>query len=142
MAAPAPLPGVLEASVYVDDLDSTAAFYGRVLGLEEILRVEGRHVFFRCGTTVLLCFIAAMTRKPTDNPGLPVPTHGAEGPGHVCFAAERDDLVRWRTRLDEEGIEIEADFEWPNGAHSIYVRDPANNSVELAEPKLWGVDYA
>ena len=26
---------------------------------------------------------------------------------------------------------------WPNGARSIYVRDPAGNSLEFAEPALW-----
>ena len=33
---------------------------------------------------------------------------------------------------------IEADFRWPNGARSIYVRDPAGNSIELADPAIWG----
>jgi catechol 2,3-dioxygenase-like lactoylglutathione lyase family enzyme len=35
------------------------------------------------------------------------------------------------------GVAIEADFRWPNGARSIYVRDPAGTSVELAERPLW-----
>ena len=30
-----------------------------------------------------------------------------------------------------------ADFQWPNGARSIYFRDPAGNSIEIAEPRLW-----
>jgi hypothetical protein len=37
------------------------------------------------------------------------------------------------------GFPVEADFRWPNEARSIYVRDPAGNSVEFAEPRLW--DY-
>lgn len=134
------LRGVLEAAVYVDDLDAATAFYGGVLGLEQVLRVDGRHVFFRCGTTVLLCFIAEATRVPTENAKLPVPPHGAEGPGHVCFAAAGTELDEWRDRLKAAGIGIEADFEWPNGARSIYVRDPAGNSVEFAEPRLWGME--
>ena len=137
--APA-ISGVLEAAVYVDDLDRAGDFYGGLLGLGEILRVDGRHVFFRCGSTVLLCFIAEATRQPSTNPDLPVPSHGATGAGHVCFAAERAALDAWRTRLESQGIGIEADFEWPNGARSIYVRDPAGNSVELAETRLWGLD--
>ena len=43
-------------------------------------------------------------------------------------------------RLESFGVEIEADFEWPNGARSVYVRDPDGNSIEFAEPKLWGID--
>ncbi|MDF0599570.1 VOC family protein [Psychromarinibacter sp. C21-152] len=136
----AALRGVLEAAVYVEDLDAAAGFYAGLLGLEEILRVEGRHVFFRCGTTVVLCFIAEATRVPTDNARLPVPPHGADGAGHICFAVAGAELDEWRGRLEAAGVGIEADFEWPNGARSIYVRDPAGNSVEFAEPRLWNIE--
>lgn len=129
--------GILEAAIYVDDLDAAEAFYGTVLGMERILRMDGRHAFFRCGAAVLLCFIAEATRKPPVNPDLPVPCHGADGPSHVCFAASAEAMAGWLDRLHAAGIEIEEDFTWPNGARSIYVRDPAGNSVELAEPKLW-----
>ena len=38
-------------------------------------------------------------------------------------------------------VAIEADFRWPgSNARSIYVRDPAGNSIEFAEPRLWGKD--
>ncbi len=134
--------GVLEAALYVDDLDAAAGFYGGLLGLDEILRVDDRHVFFRCGATVLLCFIAAETRKPTDNPRLPVPPHGADGAGHVCLAMDAQALDACAARLEAAGVEIEADFTWPNGARSIYVRDPAGNSVEFSEPRLWGLEGA
>lgn len=132
--------GVLEAAIYVRDLDEAAAFYGDLLGLEEIVRAEGRHVFFRCGTTVLLCFVARASRRSTGNPELPVPPHGADGPGHVCFGVSRADLDGLRARIELHGIDIEADFRWPNGARSIYVRDPSGNSVEFAEPGLWGLE--
>lgn len=137
-----PVKGVLEAAIYVDDLDAAAAFYGDLLALDEILRVDGRHVFFRCGATVILCFIAARTREATDNPRLPVPTHGADGPGHICLAAGMQALDAIRARLEAAGVGIEADFTWPNGARSVYVRDPAGNSVEFAEPRLWGLEKA
>jgi catechol 2,3-dioxygenase-like lactoylglutathione lyase family enzyme len=29
------------------------------------------------------------------------------------------------------------EFDWPNGAHSMYFRDPAGNSLEIAERALW-----
>jgi len=41
-------------------------------------------------------------------------------------------------RLDAARIAIEADFEWPGGGRSVYVRDPAGNSVEFAEARIWG----
>lgn len=134
----APPPGgILEAALYARDLDAAAAFYGGVMGLEEVTRVEGRHVFFRVGRMILLIFNPEATAQGSSNPHLPVPAHGAHGPGHLCFAASRDEINQWRTRLQAAGHPIEAEFDWPNGARSLYFRDPAGNSVEIAEPRLW-----
>lgn len=132
-----PPEAVLEAAVYAEDLDAAEAFYGALLGLERITRVGNRHVFYRLGPSVLLVFNPDETERPGGNPDLPVPPHGARGPGHVCLAASAQSLHAWRDRLDAAGVLVEADFHWPNGARSIYLRDPAGNSVELAEPRLW-----
>lgn len=130
--------GILEAAVYVEDLDATEAFYGGLLGLERLTRRDGRHVFFRCGEGVILTFIAQATREPPDpEAALPVPPHGAVGPGHVCLAADAEDLNEWERHLRDNNVDIEADFFWPNGARSIYLRDPAGNSVEIADKTLW-----
>ncbi len=134
--APPPL-GLLEAALYADDLDAAEAFYGGLLALERIVRVGDRHVFYRVGAGVLLIFNPVETIKPPTNPDMPVPPHGATGQGHFCFAVEAPALAAWRTRLEAADVEIEADFTWPNGARSIYFRDPAGNSVEMAEPRLW-----
>jgi catechol 2,3-dioxygenase-like lactoylglutathione lyase family enzyme len=137
-APPAPpARGVLEAAVYASDLDAAEAFYGGVLGLERIQRVGNRHVFFRAGASVVLVFNPAETVKPPSNPEMPVPPHGATGPGHLCLTAEAQDLDDWVARLEAHGVEIEADFRWPNGARSVYLRDPAGNSLEFAEARLW-----
>lgn len=128
---------MLETGLYATDLDAAEAFYGDLLGLEVITRVEGRHVFFRVGAGVLLVFNPDATEHSPDNPRLPVPPHGARGPGHACFAAELPQMEALRERLVAAGVEIESDFNWPNGARSIYFRDPAGNSLEIAEPALW-----
>jgi catechol 2,3-dioxygenase-like lactoylglutathione lyase family enzyme len=131
---------ILESALYVTDLDAAETFYREVLGLEVIARAEGRHVFFRCGKGVLLLFNAEATRQPpAPDAKLPVPPHGAAGQGHLCFAATADEIARWRAGLEKRGIDIEADFEWPNGGRSIYFRDPSGNSLEFAEPKIWGM---
>lgn len=132
--------GILETALYVTDLEAAAGFYADILGLEEITRVEGRHIFYRCGGGVLLLFNAAETVKPSTNPDMPVPVHGSTGDGHVCFSATAAELDQWREKLTSAGIAIEADFHWPNGARSIYVRDLSGNSIEFAEPKLWGFE--
>lgn len=131
---------VLESALYAENLEETAAFYADVLGLERIASVEGRHVFFRAGQGVLLLFRPSATRQPpAPDARLPVPPHGATGDGHLCFAATGDEIDRWRERLGRAGVAVEADFEWPQGGRSIYFRDPAGNSVEMAEPRIWGL---
>ncbi|WP_395448476.1 VOC family protein [Aminobacter sp. UC22_36] len=131
---------ILESALYVTNLDAAEAFYGEVIGLERIAKVPGRHVFFRCGQGVLLLFYAEATlQPPKPDARLPVPPHGTTGQGHLCFAATAEGVEQWKRRLEGEGIAIEADFEWPNGGRSIYFRDPSGNSLEIAEPKLWGL---
>lgn len=131
---------ILESALYAPDLDAAEEFYGGLLGLSKIDRIGNRHVFYRCGPGVLLIFNPAETVRPSTRPDLPVPTHGAKGPGHVCFGASAAELDRIHADLTEAGIAIDADFCWPGGARSIYVRDPAGNSVEFAEPRLWGLE--
>lgn len=131
--------GVLEAALYASDLDAAEHFYGTVLGLDRIARHDDRHIFFRCGHTVVLIFNADETVKAAPPGALPVPPHGARGPGHLCFRVSGDRLDEMVAKLTAAGVAIEADFRWPTGARSIYFRDPAGNSLECAEPKLWNL---
>lgn len=128
---------ILEACVYADDLEAAERFYAGVLGMEVITRVEGRHVFFRCGGRVFLVFNPAATAG-----GGAIPGHGATGPGHVCFAMRDDEIDGWRAHLRTRGVEIETDHTWPGGGRSLYLRDPAGNSVELGTPRIWGIAEA
>ncbi|MBO6718031.1 MAG: VOC family protein [Rhizobiaceae bacterium] len=131
--------GILETAIYARDLDAAEAFYGGLLALERIARVEDRHVFYKCGDGVLLVFNPDETVKPPAPRSLPVPPHGATGDGHVCFRASEAEIDRWKAHFAEAGIEIESEFEWPQGGRSIYLRDPAGNSVEFANPSIWGL---
>ena len=138
MRQPPPVIGTLESALYASDLQAAADFWRNVIGLEQIAHVPGRHVFFRCGAQVLLVFCAQATRQPPrPDSRLPVPPHGTEGPGHFCMAADPGSLPAWRDHLQSCGIEIEADFTWPKGGRSIYFRDPAGNSIEIADPAIW-----
>ena len=126
---------ILEACVYADDLDAAERFYTSVLGMEVIARVEGRHVFFRCGGRVFLVFNPERTREGTAV----IPGHGAAGPGHVCFAMRGDEVEDWRAQLVAHGVAIESDYTWPGGGRSLYFRDPAGNSLELGTPGIWRI---
>lgn len=131
--------GVLETVLYVEDLEKARKFYAEVLGLEPFTTIEGRHMFYRCGNQVLLLFNAEATRIPAEGAAIVVPTHGAVGEGHLCFRADAEEIAQWREHLNNHGIAIEADFEWPQGGRSIYFRDPSGNSLEFAEPRIWGL---
>jgi len=125
--------GIFETVLYAKDLDAAEAFYRTVFGLE-VLGRGAVAVVFRCGAGVLLVFNPEVTRRP----GRGVPSHGAEGAGHVAFSMPDEELDSWRAHLNAQGVPIEMEVSWPEGGRSLYVRDPAGNSVELAPPTLWG----
>lgn len=127
--------GVLETCLYTDALEATARFYQEVLGVEPLWQEPGRHAFFRCGRGVLLLFDPAHSEAA----GRDVPSHGARGPGHVAFSVPQEELDRWRDRLGSLGVEVESEVRWPRGGRSLYLRDPAGNSVELTSPSIWGL---
>jgi catechol 2,3-dioxygenase-like lactoylglutathione lyase family enzyme len=129
-----PLEGVHEAALYADDLEAAERFWRR-LGLPFVGRAEGRHVFFRAGSDLVLVFSAAATLKG----GGAVPPHGASGAGHVALSVpDAAALEAWRRRLALAGVAIEAEHSWPAGGHSLYFRDPAGNSIELITRGSWG----
>ena len=133
-------PAILETALYAPDLDAAEAFYGTVLGLPKVTRAGNRHVFFRLPAAMLLIFNSSETERPPADPtpSRSRPTAPA-APATSPSPPPPQELDRWRARLEAAGISIEADFRWPgSGARSIYVRDPAGNSVEFAEPRLWG----
>ncbi len=132
--------GILETILYAPDLGAIEDFCRDVLGMEPYAKREGRQVFYRCGDQMLLYFNPDATKvPPAPEAWLPVPPHGARGPGHACFSASAAEIDGWCEHLGNKGIAIEADFEWPGGGRSIYFRDPAGNCLEFAEPRIWGL---
>jgi catechol 2,3-dioxygenase-like lactoylglutathione lyase family enzyme len=132
--------GVLETALYVDDLTVAERFYSEVLGLSPIERQANRHIFFRCGSGVLLLFNAGTTATPSTVAGQMIPAHGSHGAGHVAFAMRENECAAWRQRLRQAGVAIESEVAWPQGGHSLYFRDPSGNSLELATPSIWGFE--
>ena len=131
--------GILETILYARDLDTVERFYRDVLGMEPATKVSGRHIFYRCGQQMLLMFNPDVTSKAQNLDGQSIPSHGAIGPGHLCFRASAAEVDAWKARLEECGVAIESEYIWPNGGRSIYFRDPAGNCLEFAEPRIWGL---
>ncbi len=123
---------IKETCIYVTDLQRTRAFYADQLGLPLISLVEARHVFFRAGDSVLLCFIAEQTLKETE-----LPLHGASGSVHFAFEVARNEYQAALQQVQDAGIMILHQHTWKGGRHSFYFHDPDKNLVEVIEQGLW-----
>lgn len=129
---------IFETVIYAVDLVAAERFYTEVLGLEKYSGF-GVALSFRTDFGVLLIFDPDKAILPNRG----VPSHGysrgdGHGSGHLAFAARPDELDGWRAQLREHGVDIEMEVNWEQGGTSIYFRDPAGNSIELAPPTLWG----
>jgi catechol 2,3-dioxygenase-like lactoylglutathione lyase family enzyme len=128
---------VLETALYFDDLEEAAAFYVSVMGLR-VLEAASRLVSIDAGQgTVLLLFDRSATVTGADLPGGWIPPHDGHGPVHVAFAVAADALDEWERHLLDHGIAVESRVQWEGGGRSIYFRDPAGHSLELATPGTW-----
>ena len=128
------LSGIYETVLYGNDVAALAAFYEDVLGLRTVDDPDELAAAIRLPDgTMLLLFDPELAGRP----GRPVPSHGATGPGHVAFRVAAGELDRWRAALVDRGVPIEREIQWKRGGRSLYVRDPAGNSVELTEDELW-----
>lgn len=124
---------VFETVIYASDLEEAKRFYGEVLGLD-VIGASELMLAFRLDRSVLLIFDPELSGET----GRPIPSHGTSGSGHIAFASSCEDLERWRNHLERHDVAIEKVIEWEEGGVSLYVRDPAGNSVEFAPSTLWG----
>jgi catechol 2,3-dioxygenase-like lactoylglutathione lyase family enzyme len=131
---PPPLERVYETVLYGDDLAGLVGFYRDVLELRLVDPMDELGAAFRLADgAILLVF----DRARSSQAGRTVPSHGTEGPGHIAFTVPESSLDDWRAAFAAAGVEIEQEVDWRRGGHSVYVRDPAGNSVELVSGEIW-----
>lgn len=129
---------VLEASLYVSDLDVSEAFYQHVFGFSSI-KGDGR---FRAlampGNAVLMLFRigGSVNPTPTAGDGL-IPAHDGSGRQHLGFAILNEALDAWTRHLDTRGIPVESRVAWEQGGTSVYFRDPDGHLLEVATRGVW-----
>ena len=123
---------IKETCLYVHDLDQTRHFYEGILGLKVISHQERRHVFFRLGSSVLLCFISEATRNETM-----LPPHFAEGKQHIAFEVLAEDYEQMKSSLTQKGVTITHEQEWKKGVHSFYFEDPDGHVLEIVPAGMW-----
>jgi catechol 2,3-dioxygenase-like lactoylglutathione lyase family enzyme len=134
------LNGVLETSLYVDDLDRASRFYEDLFGLSRIIEGDARlRAYSVAGRSVLLLFKRGASNCVTQLPFGKMGPHDGSGSLHLAFSISIEDLSGWEKVLADRGIAVESRVHWPRGGTSLYFRDPDNHLVELATPGVWTI---
>lgn len=123
---------IKETALYVQDLNRTEDFYHKKLELSIISKEEGRHIFFKAGSSILLCFLADTTRKSES-----LPPHYGEGNQHIAFEVPKAEYQQVKKKIREKGIEIEHVQSWGDEYQSFYFRDPDGHSLEIVPEGMW-----
>jgi len=123
---------IKETCLYIQDVESSQSFYHGLLGLEVIGRAEGKHVFFRAGSSVLLCFIAENSKMKTSPPA-----HYAKGKQHFAFEVSQEDYEDTKKRITLLGIDIIDVLVWKSGQESFYFNDPDGHVLEVVPNGVW-----
>ncbi len=123
---------IKETCIYVKNLRKTMQFYQDMLGFEMISYVKESHIFFKVGTSVLLCFLNKSTRFQEH-----LPKHYGYGKLHLAFEAPEDEFDNLLAQVKDLEIEITHQHTWDNGKRSFYFDDPDGHSLEIVEPGMW-----
>ena len=123
---------IKETCLYVESLEKIREFYSNVLSMPVISYKEGRHVFFRVGSSVLLCFIAEVTKAEKN-----LPPHFGNGNQHIAFEVPASTYQDAKATLTEKGVQITHEQEWPHSRYSFYFNDPEGNVLEIVVPGIW-----
>ena len=123
---------IKETSLYVQNLERTELFYHQKLGLKLISLQEGRHIFFKAGSSVLLCFLANVTKNDDK-----LPPHYGKGQIHLAFEVAREDYQAAKEKIQSKDITIEHEQHWYDDFYSFYFRDPDGHSLEVVQENMW-----
>lgn len=123
---------IKETCIYYRDLEQAKAFYHDKLNFDVISYVKGKHIFFRVGTSVLLCFNPDDSRLKKSPPA-----HYAEGKYHFAFEVDPSEYESHRHEIERKGIKIIDRLIWQNGHESFYFEDPIGNVLEIVPAGVW-----
>ncbi|MGO9419354.1 VOC family protein [Roseiarcus sp.] len=132
-----PIAGLLETSLYADDVRRTADFYRGLFEFKALVDSPRLVAFEVAKKHVLLVFQRGATDDDVVDARGTIPGHDGSGRLHLALSIAASDLEAWRGRLANRGVAIEGEYGWPRGGKSLYFRDPDGALVELATPGLW-----
>lgn len=123
---------IKETCLYIQDLEKAKSFYHDKLGLEIIHYQPEKHIFFRAGSSVLLCFNPSDAKLKTSPP-----PHFAEGNQHFAFEVNKEDYEKCKLKINSLGIQIIDKLVWKSGQESFYFNDPEDNVLEIVPIGVW-----
>lgn len=123
---------IKETCIYVQNLEVCFDFYHGVLGLELISKVEQRHVFFRLGSSVLLCFLPEVTKNEKQ-----LPAHFAYGKQHLALEVKKSEYATLKNQLIKKEINITHVQIWHDDYESFYFEDPDGHVLEVVMEGMW-----
>ena len=124
--------GILETSLYVDDLDKSTDFFVGLFGFQVMVGDKRIRALRVKDGQVLLLFKRGASLSADQ-----FPTHDGSGPLHLAFSIPASEFSTWEELLKSRGIAIEQKKQWEPGGQSIYFRDPDNHLLELVTPGCW-----
>ena len=125
--------GILESSLYVDDVTRSAQFYQKIFGFQVISDFGARGCAMGAGTRQVLLLFRKRGSLATETP------HDGDGELHLAFAIRVEELAPWEDWLEENGIAVEEKRAWDLGGQSLYFRDPDRHLIEIATPGVWSI---
>lgn len=123
---------IKETCIYCKDLEKAKEFYAGLLELPVVSYVPGKHIFFKAGNSMLLCFNPDDSRHK-KNP----PPHFGEGNIHFAFEVPADEYERVKKEITAKHIPITATLVRENGQESFYFEDPEKNVLEVVPAGIW-----
>ncbi|HWE50698.1 MAG TPA: VOC family protein [Bryobacteraceae bacterium] len=130
---PPPTDGILESSLYVDDVDASARFYEKIFGFPVMVDFGGRGCALKAGERQVLLLFKKGGSLTITSP------HDGNGELHIAFAIPAAELATWEAWLRDNEIPVEEKTTWARGGVSLYFRDPDRHLLEIATPGVWPV---
>ncbi len=131
------LTGILETSLYVNNLARSTDFYQTIFQFEMLVQEPRLCALKASDQQVLLLFPRGASAAPISSSAGIIPPHDGSGQLHLAFAVPASELENWELWLAQKRIEIESRVSWPRGGRSIYFRDPDQHLIELVTPGCW-----
>jgi catechol 2,3-dioxygenase-like lactoylglutathione lyase family enzyme len=136
MEAPASRPksdGIMESSLYVDDVTRSIQFYEKIFGFPVITSFGERGCAMQAGKCQVLLLFKKGASRSIQSP------HDGDGELHLALAIPAAELAAWERWLQDNEIVVEEKRTWDLGGQSIYFRDPDRHLIEIATPGVWSI---